>query len=98
MLQLTGKCLGTKREVIQGPSGPFESVTIRLQQGEGFDLSVHDVRPARDFPNADLPRDGETVTLNVVVSTYATKQGSGYRLTALSREHKGARVAAPSGV
>lgn len=93
MLTITGKCLGTKSETVNGPNGSFVSTEIGLTTGDGFDLNVERIRVGRDFPTASLPKDGDTVTLRVVVSAYATRNGAGYRLTALDRVHQGARVA-----
>lgn len=95
MLTLTGKCLGTKSETVQGPNGSFVSTEIAVQTGDGFDLHVDKIRVGRDFAPADLPKDGENVVLRVFVSAYATRNGAGYRLTAESRVH-GSRIAAAS--
>jgi hypothetical protein len=92
-LTLTGKSLGVRREWVDGPSGRFESIDFGIQTGEGFDLKVEFVRPSRDFPVADFPKDGEDISLAVVVSPYSTRQGAGYRLIAMSRVRAGSRVA-----
>lgn len=85
MLQLTGKCLGIKSETVGSGMDSFQSTTIHvLVQGDR--PKVEDVRIAREFPPADLPKDGEDVTLEVSVSAFAFKRGgAGYSLTALRR-------------
>ena len=93
MLQLTGKCLGVDSETVQGPSGSFVSTTITLISGTGTQSRIEQVRVGRDFPTSQLPKEGESVALEVVVSAYAGRNGAGYRLTALSRVASGARVA-----
>lgn len=90
MLQITGKCLDVTSETVNGPSGSFVSTTIALLVGKA---SVERVRVGRDFLPSDLPKEGEDVTLHVVVSAYAGRNGAGYRLTALSRVKGGARIA-----
>lgn len=92
MLRITGKVLEVSTEIVSpANSQSFESVTIALLTGKA---AVERVRVGRDFQASDMPREGEDVTLNVVVSAYAGRNGAGYRLTALGRERVGARVAA----
>lgn len=81
MLQLTGKCLGVTSEQVNGPSGSFTSTTIHVLSG----LDSTKVRVGRDFPPAELPREGEDVALLVVVSAYSGRNGAGVQMTALSR-------------
>lgn len=91
MLQITGKTLDVTVEDINGPTGSFQSTTIHLLCGSGAESNVERVRVARDFPRNLLPKRDEDCTLNVVIAAFKTRDGAGYRLTALSR----AGVAAP---
>jgi hypothetical protein len=92
MLQITGKTLDVTTETVHPPGGSsFESTTISLLAGKA---SVERVRVGRDFEGV-LPKEGEEVTLSVVVSAYASRNGAGYRLTALGRVG-GQRIAAAS--
>lgn len=94
MLTITGKVLEVTSENVNGPSGSFTSTTFHILSGKA---NVQQVRAGRDLPPADFPREGEDVTLEVVVGAYAGRNGAGYRLTALSRvKGTGARVAAVS--
>ena len=83
MLRITGKTLDVTTEQVQlAGRDPFTSTTISLLVGKA---QVEHVRVGRDYQGA-LPKEGEEVTLHVVVSAYATRSGAGYRLTALGRE------------
>lgn len=92
MLQLTGKVLGVTSETREGPTGSFISQDIHLL--DGLDKTV--VRVGRDFPQSSLPKEGDTVTLDVVASAFARRSGgAGLQLTALAISARpGARVAA----
>jgi len=91
MLQITGKTLDVSTETVTPNGGqPFESTTISLLTGKA---DIAKVRVARDFQGA-LPKDGDQVTLDVVVSAFATRAGAGYRLTALARVGASAPLAA----
>lgn len=96
MLTISGKVLEVKSETVNGPTGSFVSTTISLLSGKS---DVQHVRVGRDYPAARVPKEGEDgVTLEVAVSAYATRNGAGYRLTALDRVEAshGQRVAAVS--
>lgn len=84
MLNITGKALDVRSEIVNPPNGgsAFESVTISLLCGKA---DVEHVRVGRDFAKSDLPKEGEDCTLAVVVAAYATRNGAGYRLTAVER-------------
>lgn len=87
-LQITGDVLDVTDETVNGPKGSFISTEIHLMTGEGASTEVQHIRVGRDFPTSDRPKKGDKgVKLNVVVSAYAGRNGPGYRLTALSREH-----------
>lgn len=82
MLQLHAKCLGVTSETVQGPTGSFVSTTIHALSG----MESMRVRVGRDFPPADLPKEGEEFALEVVVSAFKRKDGSaGSQVTALRR-------------
>lgn len=85
MLQITGNTLDVTVELIGEGRDSFESTTIHLLTGSGADSNVERVRVGRDFPKSALPGKDQKCTLNVVISAYSTRNGAGYRLTALSR-------------
>lgn len=94
MLQLVGRVLGVVTETMNGASGPFTKTTIHVLDG----FQSVPVTVGRDFPMADLPKEGEMVTLGVVVSAFARRTGgAGVQMTAIERvKPTGARVAAPA--
>lgn len=80
-LVITGKVLDVSTETVQGgPNGSFQSTTISVLSGKA---RLEPVRVGRDFPLANLPKEGDETALEVVVSAYSAKGGAGYRLTAL---------------
>jgi len=97
MLKIEGKSLGVSTEHIPTAQGGFTKTTIALMTGEGVNSKVEHIGLAKDFAG-ELPKDGEHVVFHVVISAFATRNGAGYRLTALSRVQAaaGARVAAVS--
>ncbi|MCW2787154.1 MAG: phiB5 01 [Marmoricola sp.] len=93
MLQIQGKALDVSVEhVTPANMAAFDSTTVSVLTGKA---EIEKVRIAGSFDGA-LPKEGEEVTLNVVISAFATRGGAGYRLTALSRVQVGARPAVAS--
>lgn len=82
MLLIQGKTLGVTRE-IRGPQGSqFEQVEIHLLDG----MKSQAVRVARNYDQTTLPKEGDTVVLEVSVSAYATRSGGAApQVTALAR-------------
>ena len=82
MLTLTGKYLGTNREIVAPKPGQtwtaFERVTVDvLVKGQNGNR-VEACETLRDFPLDSLPAEGEQVTLAVYVDAYNSR----YRLKA----------------
>jgi hypothetical protein len=99
MLQIIGKCVDVSTERREPPPGAswsaFDSTKIHLLAGEGRQTRVYDVEVGQQFPADAMPSAGEDdVRLNVTVSGFNTKNGGGYRLTAVSRQAVGLRARA----
>lgn len=93
-LTLQGEVRGVETRTMNGPTGPFESITIHVLDG----IQIHRVQPSRDFKTVDLPKEGDKVTYEVAVSSFRRKDGTaGVQITALRPVNAGgARVAAVS--
>lgn len=96
MLTLTGTCLGVTRETVQGPNGPWESVKIVCQIGEGIRTRTEYLRVARAFDQTTLPLPGDDFACEVSVQAFRTKEGAGYAFYALRLVESGARVSTPA--
>ena len=97
MLTLSGKCLGITREIVNGPTGQFEAVQIVLQVGSGIRTRTEYARVAKAYDQSTLPKEGDDVVLEVIVSSFPTKAGAGHAYYAMSNvtaAARGARVAA----
>lgn len=94
MLTLTGKYLGTNREMVTPKPGQtwsaFERVTVDVLVKGQSGNRVEACETMRDFPLASLPAEGQDVTLEVYVDAYNSR----YRLKAATLV--GARRLAPA--
>lgn len=94
-LTLSGKCLEIRtRRLIPKPGDTwtaFDAVTFMVLSGKA---DIDEVRTTQDFPEADWPKEGEEVTLEVTVGTFGLKSGgAGYQLNAVGRVRAGVRAA-----
>jgi hypothetical protein len=98
MLRISGKSLGVTSEQVNGPSGQFTSTKIHVMVQTPQGPQIEAISVGRDYPPADLPREGEDVELAVAVRAFPLRAGgAAYSFTATSRvKASGQRVAAVS--